>query len=472
MHHSVKLTPRLLGRAALALALAACTTTGSGDADPSTEDGGSDLDGGGLGEADAGPGRDAPLPDAAPPSWDGGPAPAWFTAAPEGEWVAIAAEPGDTIRAVLPSPVPHVEGAPGGPSGIATAWTGGGVDQVRGELLLIANGGHADYAGNEGYAISLREEHPRWRRLDDPTPNDRLQYEEPAGPDGALNDDGRPRSMHSTFECFGDDRMWFVYQNSFTSPAGDSTSACFSYWRSHPGLPGPGEPPLPWSATDLGPWTIHPNPDANWTNGFGHAAWDRVDHRVWGVGGNNNINSPQYWSVETTGPALGTSTLYDHPTPLDNFNGWVAIAHDLRILVAGGSYNSRIYVLDLTRPGMADSWQEVANVTGTGFYGVGSGGVYVEPNHTIAVGQPRDLGSSFYRLEIPTTAAGAYDREGTWRWSRIDPPGVTLTVAPGNSDINTKWNIVEDVGGNQSAIVTVTDIDGPVYVYRLPRGGL
>ena len=56
----------------------------------------------------------------------------------------------NTLSDVSPSPVP-----PGSRHAIVTAWTGGCVDQDRGELILAANGGHTDYAGNEVYACQL-----------------------------------------------------------------------------------------------------------------------------------------------------------------------------------------------------------------------------------------------------------------------------------------------------------------------------
>jgi hypothetical protein len=461
---------------ALSLVLVGCSSEPDADVtDAATSDTGSQppLDGGNPTDDGSVPDDASWAGDGSPTSWDGGPAPAWFANAKEGEWIAIANAPSQRIRAVLPNPVPHVTNAPDNPGGIMTAWTGGGIDQVRGELMLVANGGHADYPGNEGYAISLREANPAWRRLSDPTPNDKLLTGAP-GPTGALNADGRPRAMHSTFECFGDDRMWFVYDNAYTSPAGDSMSASFSYNRAFAGMPGPGGSPLPWT-TGLGPWTIHPNPNANWTNGFGKAAWDRVGHKVWAVGGNNNINGPEYWSVDTSGPTIGTPKLYKQGGTLDNFNGWVAIAHDLRILVAGGSFTKNVFVLQLDQAGTSGAWQKVTSSTGTGFFDQGSGGAYVIANHTIAIANPKTTGSSIYRLKIPTKQVGgkdAYDPNGTWAWSKVTPPGVTLTPAPGNSDVNSKWGIVEDMGGNTSALVTALDIDGPVYVYKLPKTGL
>ncbi len=113
-------------------------------------------------------------------------------------------------------------------------------------------------------------------------------------------------------------------------------------------------------------------------------------------------------------------------------------------------------------------------MTGTGFYDSGSGGVYVAVNHSIAVGNPRTTGRTIHRLLIPTKEIAGqtvYDPSGQWRWSELNPSGPPLTVAPGNSDTYTKWNIVEDMGNGQAALVVATDISGPTYVFKIPSAG-
>ncbi len=185
-----------------------------------------------------------------------GPAPAWFVNAAEGSWTTVAGAANQTIENVLPNPVPNNPGS--SPNSITAAWTGGGVDQPRGEYILCANGGHADYPGNECYAISMRSETPAWRRLSDPTPQSHIVFNDSVGPLGAVNADGRPRAMHSTFECYGDGRVWFPEQNSYTSPGGGTTHAVISYNRDALGA---GTTPLPWTLADLGPWNLHPKPN-------------------------------------------------------------------------------------------------------------------------------------------------------------------------------------------------------------------
>jgi hypothetical protein len=447
--------------------------------DPAVADAGGPRDA--SGRDGGGAGDDAGERSADGGSFDGGArdggdgrAPGWFEALAEGTWIAIASDA--TIRDVLPDPIPHVDAHADNPASITGAWSGGAVDQVRGELILAGNGGHADYPGNEAYAIALREESPRWRRLSDPTPNDLLVGDDISGPMGAVYRDGRPRAMHATFECFGDGRVWFPFQNSFTSGGGGGTDAVLSYDRDSLGA---AATPLAWTMDDLGPWRFHGRLPAIIDLSamiFGGCAFDPVTHRVWALGG-NSANYTVYWSVDTSGPTLGESHIYRRDLSFGHWGGWLAVAHDLRILVAGDHERNAITVLDLDRAGEGGDWTQIDDASRAGFFRAGSGGVYVAANHTIGAGDPRETGAEIHRLRIPTRVDGGetvYDPSGTWTWSTLRPGGAIPAVRPGggNHAAHTKWNIVEDMGNGRSAIVFVGDIDGPLYVYKIPLEGL
>jgi hypothetical protein len=63
-----------------------------------------------------------------------------------GQWLQL---PNTKIRSVLPNPVPQ-----GNPSDLVVAWGGGTVDTAR-NRMLVWGGGHANYWGNEMYALDL-----------------------------------------------------------------------------------------------------------------------------------------------------------------------------------------------------------------------------------------------------------------------------------------------------------------------------
>ena len=63
-----------------------------------------------------------------------------------GQWMEL---PTTKIRSVLPNPLPQ-----GNPADLVVAWGGGTVDTAR-NRLLVWGGGHANYWGNEMYALDL-----------------------------------------------------------------------------------------------------------------------------------------------------------------------------------------------------------------------------------------------------------------------------------------------------------------------------
>lgn len=105
--------------------------------------------------------------------------PAWVTAAPLLTWTDV---PGSVVA---PSGFPTAYGQPYGPM----AYSGGVMCGTK--LLLVAGGGHADYFGNEVYAIDLSAASPAWSQLIGPSALDDIN------PGHHYNNDGRPVSQHT-----------------------------------------------------------------------------------------------------------------------------------------------------------------------------------------------------------------------------------------------------------------------------------
>ncbi len=280
--------------------------------------------------------------------------------------------------------------------------------------------------------------------------------------------------MHSTFETFGDGRVWFPLMNSVSSPGGGSVSRIVAFNRDSLGT---ATSPLAWTASNLGAWELYGSPLSGDLSDaiFGAGVFDRVHHFVYGLGG-FSANTSLYWRVSTSGATLGQSASAKQGASFGHWNTWAVSAFDLGLIVAGDSLRQTITVLDVTKFGQSGAWTQVSNVSGTGFFGTlqygGAGGAYVPANRSIGIGLPRDIGKRIFKLKIPTTSSGAYNPSGQWVWSTIDPSGPAISVPSGNSSANTKWNIIEDMGNGQSAIVYVSDISGPVYVYKVPAAGL
>lgn len=404
-----------------------------------------------------------------------GTAPAWFTntAFLPGTWTTIAGGSGQKISDVLPSPYP--QSLSGGPYAITAAYCGGGVDQTRKEYILCANGGHGDGGDNSAYALTLSAATPAWRRLSNPTPDANMGNINLES--GGIFADGRPRAMHSTNEVYGDGRVWFPMLSSVSSGQGGHADKIFSYNRDSLGT---AATPLAWTSANLGPWTYHGTASGG-TAGFGNfygfsmGAFDRVNHKVHAVGNSNDSSGVAYWNFATQGASIGITTnprvdgLYVKPS-------WMVCAHDLGICVIAhsgqGTPSTAIVVLDVATRTLTRK-----TVGAGGNYGA-TGAVYVEANHSILIGDPLSLGGQIYKLSIPMTGS-AYNPSGTFTWTSFNPGGTPPTfpasfhnAQPDGKPAHSKWNIVEDMGNGQSAIVYAPNYTGATYVYKIPVGGL
>src|SRR5690606_6714825 len=104
-----------------------------------------------------------------------GDVPPWFAAAPDGARIEVAAGANRSDLQPAQRGACLIDRDPGlyaACDDIGGSWTGGCIDQERGEQIFAANGGRGNYCGNEVYALALREEVPTWVRLTDPTPKE------------------------------------------------------------------------------------------------------------------------------------------------------------------------------------------------------------------------------------------------------------------------------------------------------------
>ena len=406
-------------------------------------------------------------------SCPGGPVPGWFKTMPEKTWAALSS---NTLNSVRPNPVPR-----GSHSAICTAWTGGCVDQERGELILAANGGHADYFGNEVYAFSLRSETPRWVRLTDPTPSNLIRDDDVMRKEPAANSDGRMRAVHGWHRCcFGAGRVWYAYQDSYTDGGGNSAPAIWSFDRGFPGLPADVDGVALKHDGGKGPWESHGLiPGVANFAGMGHAAFDRVSGRVWSFNGAYSMN--QFHAVDV---ASGDVQSWNFPSAPNRSVAemWAAVAHDMRIAVVPNALGSSVLVLDLSNPGKGltefvpgnpQNWDPKGLYdVPVGNHAPQYGAVYPQSSRSILIHCPAMLGRDLRRLEIPTRPDGSFDPKGAFRYSTVPGAGDVATTATNYRGTYGKFNIVEDMGDGQSALVLATDTNGPVLVYKLPTGGL
>lgn len=432
-------------------------------------------------------------------------APAWFTSLVEKRWTAI---PGiNTLNAVS-------SGASLGFGGTFTdmtwAWTGGCVDQTRGELLFVANGGHANWAGNDVYACSIRSASPQWYRLTDPSPSSVItpvpcqsgsstvstsnlpagQGHDPVGY-AAMYLDGRMRAVHGWHTVqFANGKAWYPTQ---ASPAGvgNSTSHAWSFNRNFAGIPtAPGGSALAW-ANNAGPWTWLGCSDGSGTGStqrgtsFGTAppaALDPVSGKIWMA---HALQAMRVWmSLDTATGTIQRSNVVNiyanntgqdgrwaavvtDPTGQDRYRLWVAPAPD-----AGGLLVLNLKAAD---PYATAAWsvKTVSNLAALTTAGLGA--VYHAPSRSILLGDPRSLtAGQIVKLQVPVNGDGTFNSSGVWAVSTITPAlgSAAISVNGGNAGTWSKFNMIADMGNGQSCLVVCVETGSPTYAYKLPMGEL
>lgn len=118
--------------------------------------------------------------------------PAWRQSMARWRWMSI---PGTDLGALRPDPA-----VPGALSARIDAWNGLAADTRTSRVFSAANGGHADYSGNEVYQIDLSQDSPRWVMLRAPTAAADIVASDYTK--GIFHDyylDGRPASTHTYY---------------------------------------------------------------------------------------------------------------------------------------------------------------------------------------------------------------------------------------------------------------------------------
>lgn len=241
------------------------------------------------------------------PSGGGGSLPAWVSALSPGSWTAL---PGTAMSGIQPSPTP-----PGntGPSSKVGAWTSFVVDPETSMCYSVANGGHADYAGNEVDRLVLDTAAPYWEARLAPTPTGSLASCQ------SYYSDGRPTSRHSyygvTYEPVN--RRFMLFGGAWWCGGGGFHGAISSYninsnsysaSNAHPG------------SVSGGVWGMCSNPDTG----------DVYMFRDWFISKWTRSSNSYAANVSPSGSAPYGN---ESPSAFDSSRG--------RILVIGGTSNDR-----------------------------------------------------------------------------------------------------------------------------------
>jgi hypothetical protein len=405
-------------------------------------------------------------------------APAWFTAMADKTWTQVAQgtagsaayQKGSSLTDVAPNPLP-----PGneGQQAIIDDWTGACASQTLGEYYLPAQGGHDGYYGNEVYALALRTETPGWQRIWGPTPNAQIQQTGLGyNPVAFGNADGSPRTSHGWFNIFCDKngRLWLTMVDA--NPGGEWGTNCYSIdrnnvaagWMYHGRL----YPTIPGGS---------PGSTFGWQAGAG--AFDPSTNRIWkradmyvgqGVVSIDCAKAVAAGAQSTsTGPQTPGCTFYDN-------NDVVGVSPAPSVITTGTAAPcwiqltaGQIQVMDLTNPTNLFSAKS-ASGSGASFSD-GDGAVWHPASNALLVGNI-SMGANIAKLHL----TGNDPRTASYAWSTVTPAAgnaVTPTAQFGGQYNGhfSKWQIINDMGNGQSAIVVCAGLNS-VYVYKLPLAGV
>lgn len=410
-------------------------------------------------------------------------APAWFVSQADGTWTTVASV--GVLNNVLDTPT-AAQSFGCHANAIFDSYTGFVVDQNYKEYIAAACGGHGDGADNAVYSLTLQTAVPAWRRLVDRTPDANMPMSNISNSNGGVFADGRPRASHNANSCWADGKYWMPVLSAATSGAGNGADIVVSMDRAALGA---ASSPLAYNSGNLGPWKIWGSSGQNINNfSFGGCVFDSVNHKLVAVA-NASAAAGGFWQfVNTTGGSIGVSTAFN--TAVMVYPGWLACAPELGIVIAADAgFNGNICVLDINPASPTyNTWTVITNIIGTGYWpAVGAafrasiagcmwGAMYVAANKTIAVGDPFNIGGQIYKLKIPTTGGGAYAPAGQWVWTNATPTGGPTLAdfhgAGGSNFCASKWNLVQDMGNGQSALVYCPHLLAPTFIYKIPLAGI
>lgn len=450
----------------------------------------------------------SPAPSAGAPEWVGNlPVNSgWQYLAGGSDWPGIQPwQRGARIADVRMQPIPYAKGF-AGIDDIIQAWQGGSMDTDRNEFLLVANGGHSSYLGNEGYALQLWRDVPAWKRLSDSTPNDQLLFDldhrRPFGLSDvcAVHADGRPRSFHSSGNVqYANGRVWATMQTSVTP--GGSAQGIWSWDRAGiAALPGDF---APWQKDDTFPFRIHGIAGLTGdplSYAFGPSAYDPVSGYVWAY------SRLFVWAIDTHTRKVAISPRphgYDFGSK--GYKGaWAVCLPDRRQVMIGLSrMNGQVVcVHDLTRPAGQtafrmfttapelewdpDSYWYNWSAPGTSNDGCGAGtnedyvltaNPYMRNAFAYAMGAVY-VGGKVYVGPVPVRLSGSRGGQvraldpDSMKWEELPNPGVRPVALEGSKlGRGTQWGTFQRFNvvsfGSTAVLLHVADWAGPVHAWRI-----
>ncbi len=389
--------------------------------------------------------------------------------------------PRSALTAVIQTPPPAITGGFADTSIIDGAFNGAVVDQKRGEIILAANGGHHDYAGNEVYALRLRTATPQWYRLTNRTPDNLLNTSQSGNVYARIDNlDGLPRAGHMWNDgvyCEGLDKLIYPYTSDFASGNSGQSPGAWMFDRGRCGDV--------FSAFPIAYSTVAAN------NGNGPGFWQYMGLTLSSAGSMPSdyeacpgaydplnrealgfqkipqsapIATESAWAIN---PITGAITRYNvQPASGNPVINWVATTYNTWPPVAvGNDVNSGdIYLWDLTKRSTTRFIRKTPSGTnpasGAGWYGC-----WLPISNCFLFYNAINGGGTIGKLKMndPTNPMGS-----TWTYSTISPSGGPTPPAA-NANSYSKTQCVY-MGAGRYALITVGDQG--VWGFKIPLVGL
>jgi len=365
---------------------------------------------------------------------------------------------------------------------VVGAFNGAVVDQKRGAMLLAANGGHHDYAGNEVYECLLRANTPKWTRLTDRSPDNQINT-------SALQNniyakvsyaDGMPPGMHTwntPVFCEGLDKLAYPYTTDFSSGNSGQSPGGWFFDRGRCGdtysaFPIPYATVASNAGIGAGYWqymglTLSSAGSMPSDYEACPGCWDPLNQEAMGfqkVPQSAPIAGESAWGIGKT----GTITRYNvQPAAGNPVINWVACTYNTWPPLAVGNDVSSgdIYIWDLSKKATTRFVRKVPSgsnpASGAGWYGMWDAKSYAflfynQINGGTTVGK--------LKMNDPTNPVNS-----TWTYSTVAAAGGGQTPPAAGAQSYSKCQIV-DMGSGRRALVSINDQG--VWAYKIPAAGV
>jgi hypothetical protein len=387
----------------------------------------------------------------------GRPAPEWVKQIAPGTWAAVSL---NTLRDLDPANDPQVNSNHPGPpawrdnqAAVLGAWNGGAFASGYGTsgALIVAGGGHADYYGNEVYAFDLATR--RWQRLTNPYPSPSFPVEDGIWPDGT------PSVSHTYDQVdYHPGTNSFVMMKTQHDNTGGRSSPVVAMF-SLDGLRTPdSNANRDWNKRN---WRLSPRNLENYTHSGGWSAYDSKRDLFWANGGSGTRSFVSFDpKPKAEGDRHGRFQNYPQRAAVTDAVASYDPVNDIIVYTVFRSA-PEVRAVDLSDPASGSGANVQLTQAGAAPERESAHGWEWSPARRSFVYYRRGAGVFELKQQGPDW------RTAAWIWSELTSPG--NTVVPEGDSRNGVYSKFRIASFDDAEIaLVVTQVDGPVYAFRIP----